>query len=132
MLMSISYYSKKVVAEWKHKASTFSCISFLEREVSKKRKTFFFLHCFCCHCYSSEGDNCRRITITRSRHRPWQMGSTTSTSRLRRPRRRATKLEVERLISATSMEYESSDDDRHFKRKPSRFNGNFVNNIKLC
>ncbi|KAM1457366.1 hypothetical protein ACFX13_035414 [Malus domestica] len=117
---SISCYGKKAAAEWKHKASMFSRISFPEKEVSKKWKAFFFLHYFCCHCYFSGGDNCRRITITRSRHRLWRMGSTTSTSRLRQPRLRAMELKAERLISAASMEYKSSDDDRHLKRKPSQ------------
>ncbi|CAN6698088.1 unnamed protein product [Malus baccata var. baccata] len=96
--------TKKAAAEWKHKASTFSLISFPKREVSKQRKAFFFLHCFCCHCYSGSRDNRQRITITRSHHCP----------------------------CATSMEYESSDDDRHFNRKPSWLDGNIVNNIKLC
>ncbi|KAM1309758.1 hypothetical protein ACFX13_006571 [Malus domestica] len=111
----------KAAAEWKHKASAFSRISFPKREVSKKRKAFFFLHCFCCHCYYGGGDNRRHITITRSHHCPWRMDSTTSTTRLQRPRLRAAELEAERLISVASMEYESSDDDQHFKRKPSRY-----------
>ncbi|XP_048444935.1 uncharacterized protein LOC108865593 [Pyrus x bretschneideri] len=111
----------EAAAEWKHKASAFSRISFPERELSKKRKAFFFLHCFCCHCYSGGVNNHRRITITRNRHRPWRMGFTTSTTRLRRPRLRAAELEAERLISVASMEYESSDDNLHFKSKPSRY-----------
>ncbi|TQD81096.1 hypothetical protein C1H46_033345 [Malus baccata] len=112
--------AKKAVAEWKHKASMFYRISFPEREVSKKWKAFFFLHYFYYHCYFGNGDNRRRITITRSRHHLWRMGSTTSNSRLRQPRLRAMELKAERLISAASMEYESSDNDRHFKRKSSR------------
>ncbi|KAF7810115.1 E3 ubiquitin ligase PQT3-like isoform X1 [Senna tora] len=79
-------------AERKHKASVFSRISFPEGEVSKKRKMS-----------TSSSTEPAGATVTSSHHKAASNGY------------------YDDYKSKSSVDYESSDEERHFKRRPSRY-----------
>ncbi|TQE05443.1 hypothetical protein C1H46_008945 [Malus baccata] len=111
-------------AERKHKASVFSRISFPEGEVSKKRKASSSSTASAAAPSPAAED-----TKPSAHHHHKELSSSSLANGFYDEYKSSSTAKAacsgtgsrKTMISAASMEYESSDDDRHFKRKPSRY-----------
>ncbi|XP_017637722.1 E3 ubiquitin ligase PARAQUAT TOLERANCE 3-like isoform X1 [Gossypium arboreum] len=88
----------------KPKASVFSRISFPEEEISKKKRKI-----------SSDAP------ASSGHHKPSSNGYDYKTSSSAKPVSATSSGGGRKSSSSNAVDYESSDDDRHFKRKPSRY-----------